>query len=296
MEYNGTIYRPTAEANTFLVPVTEGCTHNKCHFCSMFKGVPFRMVKKEAIAEYLEEEVGWHHNRGVELERVFLVGADPFALSADRLEEVIDLIREYIPECRLFTMYAAVRNIRTKTDDDLVRLHELGVDDLYVGIESALEDVLTYFNKGNTAAEATEQMLRLNKAGIRHRDMIIPGAGGKGRGTESGMAFAKMFSETKPSMILFTAMSFFPGTGLYEDRQKGKFVPAREKEVLQEEITMFENMDSPDTYIWAVHSLNSVRMTGNFGENKEEMLQRLRDAYDKLDEDQFEKTFRREHL
>jgi len=59
---------------------------------------------------------------------------------------------------------------------------------------------------------------------------------------------------------------------------------------------MFENMESADTYIWAVHSLNSVRMTGNFGENKEEMLQRLRDAYDKLDEEQFEKTFRREHL
>ena len=26
MNYNGTVYRPPTEANTFLIPVTEGCT------------------------------------------------------------------------------------------------------------------------------------------------------------------------------------------------------------------------------------------------------------------------------
>ena len=28
MKYNGTIYRPPVEARTFLLPITEGCTHN----------------------------------------------------------------------------------------------------------------------------------------------------------------------------------------------------------------------------------------------------------------------------
>ncbi len=36
MTYNGTIYRPPVEANTFLLPITEGCTHNSCTFCNMF--------------------------------------------------------------------------------------------------------------------------------------------------------------------------------------------------------------------------------------------------------------------
>lgn len=39
MNYNGTIYRSPIEANTFLVPVTEGCSHNSCSFCNMFAGV-----------------------------------------------------------------------------------------------------------------------------------------------------------------------------------------------------------------------------------------------------------------
>ena len=30
LEYNGTIYRPPVEANTMLLPVTEGCSHNSC--------------------------------------------------------------------------------------------------------------------------------------------------------------------------------------------------------------------------------------------------------------------------
>jgi len=35
MTYNGTIYRPPVEANTFLLPITEGCTYNSCMFCNI---------------------------------------------------------------------------------------------------------------------------------------------------------------------------------------------------------------------------------------------------------------------
>ena len=44
MKYNGTIYRPPVEASTFLLPITEVCTHNSCTFCNMYKDVPFRMI------------------------------------------------------------------------------------------------------------------------------------------------------------------------------------------------------------------------------------------------------------
>ena len=44
LTYNGTIYRPPVEAATFLLPITEGCSHNACRFCSMYKDVPFCMM------------------------------------------------------------------------------------------------------------------------------------------------------------------------------------------------------------------------------------------------------------
>jgi len=296
MKYNGTVYRPTAEANTFLIPATEGCTHNSCRFCNMFRGVPFRMVDLNEAEEYLAQQARLCHDAGREIPRAFLVGADPFALSAGRLLRFTDLVRKYLPECGILSMYAAVRNVETKSDEDLKTLRQAGINELYVGIESALDDVLEYFNKGHTVEQAEEQMLRLNEAGIRHRDMIIPGAAGKGRGEESGLAFARLFTVTKPDMILFTAMSFFPGTGLYDDMKAGLFVPAGEKEVLQEEKILIENMDSPETFLWSVHSLNSVHLTGRVGENKEEMVRRLDRVIGSLDEKRFRETFRREHL
>lgn len=53
MEYQGTIYRPPMEADTFLIPVTEGCTHNNCRFCNMYKGIDFRVLSTEDIEEFL---------------------------------------------------------------------------------------------------------------------------------------------------------------------------------------------------------------------------------------------------
>ncbi len=44
MNYKGVIYRPPVEADTFLLPVTEGCTHNSCSFCNMYQGILFRML------------------------------------------------------------------------------------------------------------------------------------------------------------------------------------------------------------------------------------------------------------
>ncbi len=66
LEYNGTIYRPPMEANTFLIPVTEGGTHNSCRFCNMYKDVPFRM--KEGNFEVApESEVLTAEKRFIEL-------------------------------------------------------------------------------------------------------------------------------------------------------------------------------------------------------------------------------------
>ena len=90
-EYNGTIYRPPIEANTFLLPVTEGCTHNSCTFCNMYDGIPFCMWKMDEIEEYMQEIVREYWNYLERQERIFLIGGDPFALSADKLEALMEL-------------------------------------------------------------------------------------------------------------------------------------------------------------------------------------------------------------
>ncbi len=296
-EYNGTVYRPPMEAGTFLLPVTEGCTHNACRFCNMYKGIPFRILELEKISAYMKEAADYYHKYNRNMSRVYLVGADPFALSADKLKVIADIVHKYAPECKIITMYAAVRNIMGKSDEDLAEIYEMGINDLYVGVESTLNDVLSYLNKGNSADDAREQLLRLNKAGIRHMDMMMTGAAGKGRGEESGRSAAEFFKETKPAMIIYTTMSVFSGTELEKDVENGSFVTAREKEILTEEKVLLENLAQPETYFWAAHSLDSVRLQDYLtDDNRKNMIKTLTHTIDTMDEDKFEKMFKRTSL
>ena len=296
LNYNGTIYRPPIEAHTLLLPVTEGCSHNSCRFCNMYKDINFRMLPPEEIKNWLTEIRNVNGEYCDKIERVYLVGADPFALSFKRLEMISELIRQYLPNIKIITMYAAIRNIMSKTDENLRKLSELGINDLYVGVECGLDDVLSYLNKGNTVNDIREQCQRLNEVEIRHMDMLMPGAAGKGRGEENALACAELMNEIKPDTILLTTMSAFPGTKLDEDIKTGQFTLASEKEILTEEKIFLENLDLLDTYFWAAHSLDSTRIAGYIGKSRDKMLKTLQRSIDTIDEEAFRKTFKRDHL
>ena len=296
LNYNGTIYRPPIEAYTLLLPVTEGCSHNRCRFCNMYHGVKFRMLSLAEIEAWLQEIYRVNGVYCEEVERIYLVGADPFALSASNLERVIILIKKYLPNVAVVSMYAAIRNIMSKTDAQLIRLKDLGVNDLYVGVESGLDDVLEKLDKGNSVDDVRRQCDRLNRIGIRHMALLMLGAAGKGRGIENAVATATLLNDIKPTSILISTMAAFDGTALSEDIQRGEFTPAGETEILTEDKTLIENLDLPDTYFWAAHSMDSVRIAGNLKSRRQEMIEILDEAIENMDEELFNKTFKRTHI
>ncbi len=296
MKYNGTIYRPPVEANTFLIPVTEGCTHNSCTFCNMYQNIPFRMLPLSDLEEYLKETKERYGRYAERLERVYLVGADPFALSAKNLLERVSLIKRYLPNVKVITMYARIDNISHKSNADLQMLKEAGINDLYIGVECGLNDVLENLNKGYSADEIRDQCLRLNAAGIRHCDLLMLGTAGKGRGLESAHAAADLENEIKPTKILINTMSAFAGTQLDEDIKAGRFIPAGEREILQEEYAFLNALELPETYFWAIHPLDSVGIEGPLSTDKEQMRRTLAAAIETVDESAYQRTGRRGNL
>ena len=296
MKTEGTLYRPPLEAKTFLLQVTAGCTHNKCRFCNMYRDKSFHMIDEDIVRYNLREgkRVADIYQRPVQ--RIFLMDGDVFSLSADRLEEKVKLIRQYMPQIETFTMYAAVRSIQTKTDDELLKLRALGVNDLYIGYETGLDDVLSKMNKGSDLADSITQAERLNRAGINHKALMILGLAGKGRGAESGEAAAKLINRIKPKVTRLTTLSVFPGSDLEKDVKEGRFEEAGEKEILTEEKIILENVILDDMYLWASHVLNSTPLAGYMGKDRDRMIKSIEEDIEDMDEELFRKTFRRQHL
>lgn len=271
MNYTGPVYRPPYEANTLLLEVTVGCAHNKCTFCTMYRDVNFSVAKPEQLEADLQEAQRLYPT----VKRIFLVNGDAFVLSAKRLKYIAKKIHTYLPQVEIITMYASVNNIMHKTDDELKELVELGIGDLWVGVETGLGDALDYLNKGASLADVEKQLERLNRAGISFFYGFMFGAAGKGRGEENAIANAKLINKVKPLGIVPTTLNANPGTKLSADITNGTFEMPTEREVLDEQIKTIELVNVP-TYYMGIHIINSVSFNAQLPQERQEAIEKIK--------------------
>lgn len=273
MKYTGITYRPPPEANSLLLQVTVGCAHNKCNYCTMYRDVKFKTEKIEQIEKDLQEAKALYGS----VRRVFLVNGDAFVLSAKKLKAIANKIIEYFPEIETITMYSAIRNIMSKSDEELKELRALRINDLWVGVETGNAEILESFNKGYSMDDTYEQLFRLNKAGIDYNCKLMLGTGGKGRAMEVARDTAKLINETKPKLVRVTALGFFEGTQITHRVNEGSFIPASELEVLREQQEMIKLIDVY-THFSSNHVINTVQIAGVLPRNKERMINSI-DGY-----------------
>ena len=132
-------------------------------------------------------------------------------------------------------MYASIKNIRGKSDEELRRLRSLGINELNIGVESGLDEALSRMNKGYKAEEALTELARLNAAGMDYGANIIFGCAGEGHSRENAEATARLLNETKPYLIFTGTIHADPGCPLYDDMQSGTFRESTFGEYLEEE-------------------------------------------------------------
>lgn len=51
LHFLGDIYRPPFEEKSLLIPVSAGCSHNRCKFCNLYGETEFRVNTLGAIDE-----------------------------------------------------------------------------------------------------------------------------------------------------------------------------------------------------------------------------------------------------
>ena len=153
--------------------VTIGCSHNKCTFCDMYKEKRFRVRKLEEVKADFDEARRMYRRVG----RIFL--ADGYALMCrpEHMAEILRYIKKVFPECERVTSYGSPASILCKKQEDLNMLHDLGLDMIYLGLESGSDEVLRRINKGETADEIVRAGLMVKEAGMKLSVTCIAGLG-----------------------------------------------------------------------------------------------------------------------
>lgn len=274
MHYDGMTFRPPYEARSLLLQVTRGCSHNACTFCSMYRDVSFAISPLEEIVDDLAE-AAWAYPY---VSRVFLVNGDAFCLPADALLNVAEMIHEALPNVRSIGCYARIPNVTSKTDAELAALAAAGYDNINIGVESGLDDVLALMNKGFTVEEARLQFARLHAAGLPFNVNIINAAAGPQRIAEHAAANAALVNEAQPTLIFVSPLHVDPGTPLVGLIERGEFEECTLGQYLEEEIAFLEGLELDDCVFFGAHVSNPIPVNGLLPRDKDELLTVLRDG------------------
>lgn len=268
MHFTQPVFRPAFEENTPLLQVTDGCSYNKCSFCSMYRSVPFRVSPMEEVDEDLRELRSQYRV----LKRLFLVNGDPFTLSTNRLVEVAERVRHYFPECETISCFAHIPNFYQKSVEDLRLLRSLGYNQVNVGVESAVDSILDMFHKGYHVADVYEQLGKLKEAGMQFSMNIIMGALGNGEYMELAKANAALLNETQPYLFFTTSLYSLPGSELYDYMHGGDFKENTYGQLIAEEIEMLSRLNLEHTYYYGLHPSNPVPFDGMLPEDQGKII------------------------
>lgn len=285
MPYEGAIFRPPSEAKSLILQVTVGCSHNRCTFCSMYKGKSFRMKSKKEIFNDIDSYVNDFYTKA------FLADGDAMLLQTDLLIEIIRYLKSKMPNIRRIGIYAHANNLKTKSVEELKLLHSEGLNIVYVGVESGSDKILERINKGINSSEIEKQLTKVSKSGIKLSIMIISGLGGKKLTHEHAIESAKLLNKVKPKFLSLLTLMLEEETQFYNEVKDNKVKLLDPEEILLETKVLIENLELKNTIFRVNHASNYLSLEGILNKDKKRILEEIDLAI--KDEDYIPEYFRR---
>ena len=271
-EYEGRVFRPPSEAYSLIVQVTIGCSHNKCTFCDMYTEKRFRVRKLEDVKADFDEARRMYRR----VDRIFLADGDALMCRPEHMAEILRYIKKLFPECERVTSYGSPASILCKKQEDLNLLHELGLEMIYLGLESGSDEVLRRVNKGETADEIVRAGLMVKEAGMKLSVTCIAGLGSLELSEEHAVKTAEALSRMKPEYIGLLTLMVEPGTPLEKWVREGSFTVLGPEDILRETELLLQHIDSEGSVFRMNHASNYLTLKGTLNQDRDAMLERVR--------------------
>jgi radical SAM superfamily enzyme YgiQ (UPF0313 family) len=272
MRYEGSIYRPPSEADSLIMQVAIGCSHNKCTFCGSFKDKKFRVRSFEEIKEDVEEAKAYARY----IKKVFIADGDALIIPQKRLLPIVELIRDSFPKLERIGVYGNTKSILKKSVEELKTLKELGIGIIYLGVESGDQVTLDKVNKGTVLEKTAEAAKRVKDAGIILSVTVLLGLGGVERGRIHAEETGKFLSRIDPDYAGALSVIVVPGTVLAEEVRAGTFKVPDPYQLLEELAIMIENINATHLFFASNHASNYLPVKAWLPEEKEKTLNAIR--------------------
>ena len=273
LNYDAPLYRPPSEANSLIFQVTLGCSFNQCSFCDMYRSKEY----SERTWDEVKGEIDMMAKIMPDTQRVFLADGDAINLSTEYMVKILKYIREKFSSIERISCYAMPMNLLKKTPEDLQKLHDAGLNMLYLGIESGSDIVLRKVTKGATSKTIIKACNKAKDVGFKLSCMVILGLGGKKYSKENAIETGKVISASKPDFV--GALTLYLENGIKDEfitKWGGEFVKIDDNESLEELELLVSNINAENQIVFrANHGSNAYNIAGTFPQDKDEMLEKI---------------------
>ena len=268
MRYEGKLYRPPSEADSYILQATIGCSWNACTYCDMYRDKKFRVRDlQQSLSDIRLAKA--HFGR---VGKVFVADGDALAMPLDHWLPILVELRSLGPLKRV-SCYATARNVLEKTDVELQTLAEHGLTRLYIGPESGDDVTLKQIAKGATFAEHVTAAERAKAAGMELSVIALLGAGGVERSDAHARGTADLVTAMDPAFFAALTLTVIPGTPMDRQQERGRFVLPEPLDLLGELRTILEHARPTDAMFRTNHASNRLPLAGRIPRDSARLVQ-----------------------
>ena len=273
LNYDAPLYRPPSEARSLIFQVTLGCSFNECSFCDMYRSKQY----SERSWDEIKMEIDMMAKQVPDTRRVFLADGDALNLDADYLVKIVKYIYDKFPNLERISCYAMPMNLLKKTPEELKKMHDAGLNMLYLGIESGSDIVLKKVTKGATSKTIIKSVNKAKDAGYVMSCMVILGLGGRKYSKEHVQGTAEVISACSPQYV--GALTLYLENGIKDEfleKYNGEFVRLNDDEALEELEGLLREIETKDEIVFrANHGSNAYTIKGTLPQDKQKMLDQI---------------------
>lgn len=276
IRYVEPVFRPPSEAESLILPVTDGCSWNACTFCEMYTA-PQKAFRARDEAEVIDSIRRTGERYGAQLRRVFLADGDALVLPTRRLLAYLEAIRTHLPTVHRVSSYCLARNLKKKSVAELKELAAAGLTLAYLGAESGDDAVLARVNKGETFESTRSALDKLGEAGITRSVMILNGLGGEALSAQHADNSARLINATQPEYLSTLVVTLHDGGRRFLQAWP-EWQALSQRGLFTEMERFLAALELRRTVFRSDHASNWLVLKGTLGADKAKLLAQVRAA------------------